>query len=462
MVDGADRAVGRGVVGADGLAFGSASGSAQPRRSESATPPAEATANKPAGQRWYRRERAEGRLGSDPHPSTHRGRAGRGGRRAGEPDAGLWFRLVDRDRRLLVLLAEHKVLTTNQIAAIEFLSVRRAQDRLRHLRELGMVFAFRESYLRGGTSQTRFALGYLGARVIAAQRAEKPPSPKAYTESLERLALWPKLDHQLGVNDFFCALAARRNPARLREAGRSDEVSGLTQWWSEHRCTEFFWKYLGGGRDARLRPDGYGCWEEHGRTVRFFLEHDTGTESLAKVTNKLDDYAAFPTGAFGVLLFSVHSARREHALRVALRRALPGGDPGFVIATAARDGNTFRNTDGPAGPVWGLWTPAGGDSVPRRHRLAELPQRGPSVAHRASNASQPLNEAAFDSNDREMSRLINTPQPEPAHPAGYGDDDDDLDDMTLYDDTDDDDVYRVPTDLARPGAKRPLRTRWAA
>jgi hypothetical protein len=261
----------------------------------------------------------------------------------------LWFRLVDRDRRLLALLAEHKVLITNQIAAIEFLSVRRAQDRLRHLRELGVVFAFRESYLRSGTSQTRYALGYLGARLIAAQRAERPPAPKAYTERLERLALWPKLDHQLGVNDFFCALAAHRNPARLREAGREGEVSGLTQWWSERRCTEFFWKYQGGGRETRLRPDDHGCWEEHGRTVRFFLEHDTGTESLAKVTGKIDDYAA---DAFGVLLFSVHSTRREIALRTALRRALAGHDPGFVIATAARD-----HGHGPAGPIWGLWTP---------------------------------------------------------------------------------------------------------
>jgi len=371
----------------------------------------------------------------------------------------LWFRLVDRDRRLLALLSEHKVLTTNQIAAVEFLSVRRAQDRLRHLRELGVVFAFRASYLRGGTSQTRYALGYLGARLIAAQRAERPPAPTAYTESLERLALWPKLDHQLGVNDFFCALAAHRNPARLREEGRDGEVSGLTQWWSEKRCTEFFWKYLGGGRETRLRPDGYGCWEESARVVRFFLEHDTGTESLAKATGKIDDYAAFPTDTFGVLLFSVHSARREIALRAALRRALAGGDPGFVIATAARDGNTFGHSDGPAGPVWGLWTPQGGDSVPRRYRLAELPQRGPSVEHSASNTDQPLNEAAFDRMDPEMSRRINAPQPEPADPADFADDDDDLDDVTLYDDADDDDVYRAPAAPARPDARR---ARWAA
>lgn len=68
----------------------------------------------------------------------------------------------------------------------------------------------------GGTSQTRFALGYLGKRLIAARRAEKPPAPKAYAESLERIAQWPKLEHQLGVNDFFCGLAGHRNPARHR------------------------------------------------------------------------------------------------------------------------------------------------------------------------------------------------------------------------------------------------------
>lgn len=423
---------GRGVAGAGGLAFCAASGAAESRRSESAGPHAETSTTKPAVQRWYRRDGAEGRLRSDPHLSSHRRRGGR----AGEPDAALWFRLVDRDRRLLAVLFEHKVLTTNQIAAIEFLSVRRAQDRLRQLRELGVVFAFRESYLHGGTSQTRYALGYLGARLIAAQRAVKPPAPKAYTESLERLALWPKLDHQLGVNDFFCALAAHRNPARLHVEGREGEVSGLTHWWSEKRCTEFFWKHQN-SRETQLRPDGYGCWEDHGRTMRFFLEHDTGTESLTKVTGKIADYSAFPTDQFGVLLFSVHSSRREITLRTALHRALTGSDPGFVIATAARD---HDHPDGPAGPIWGLWTPHRDDIVPFRHRLAELPQRGPSVAHSTSNTDQPLNEAAFEHTDREMLHRIDTPQPEPGSRV-YPDDDDDLDDVDLYDSTDiDDDV----------------------
>lgn len=100
--------------------------------------------------------------------------------------------------------------------------------------------------------------------------------------------------------------------------------------------------------------------------MRFFLEHDTGTESLAKVAGKVDGYAAFPTDAFGVLLFSVHSTRREIALRAARHRAFAGSDPGFVIATSARD---HGHADGLAGPIWGLWTPQSGDNVSRRYRF---------------------------------------------------------------------------------------------
>jgi hypothetical protein len=72
-----------------------------------------------------------------------------------------------------------------------------------------------------------------------------------------------------------------------------------------------------------------------------------------------------------------------------------------------------------------------------------------------------LNEASFDPNDREILRRIDTSQHEPADPAGYADDDADLDDVTLYDDTDtDDDMYRTPVAPAWPDAQRPQR--WVA
>jgi Replication-relaxation len=126
----------------------------------------------------------------------------------GEFDPSVWFRLVERDRRLLVLLSKHRVLTTEQIAAVEFTLVRRAQDRLRILRELGMLFAFRDSFAGGGTSPNRYTLGYAGARLIAAQREQAPPTPATHQLTQERLAASPRLGHLLGVNQFFCDLIA--------------------------------------------------------------------------------------------------------------------------------------------------------------------------------------------------------------------------------------------------------------
>ncbi|MFJ9369829.1 replication-relaxation family protein [Nocardia sp. NPDC101769] len=322
--------------------------------------------------------------------------------RGGHPDAGPWFRLLDRDRRLLSLLAEHKVLTTDQIAALEFASVRRAQDRLRKLREMGMLFAFRESLYGGGTSQTRHALGYPGARLIAAQRAEKPPAPSTHAVMLERLACSLTLEHRLGINNFFTALAAHRNPTRHRDTRPSTRIEGLTQWWSERQCDNYFRIDKYNGETVQPRPDGYGCWEQGGRAVRFFLEYDTGTESLTVLARKVAVYQNFPTDDFGVLLFSLHSTRRETAARAALHKALCGYERTPVIATSARD---YSHPDDPAGPIWSLLTVQSGSTAMERLTLADLPERGPRIAHHAGFA-QPYSEAAFDPHDPEFAGIL--------------------------------------------------------
>ncbi|WP_245718309.1 replication-relaxation family protein [Nocardia miyunensis] len=138
---------------------------------------------------------------------------------------------------------------------------------------------------------------------------------------------------------------------------------------------------VGAPGEDQLHPDGYGWFEHDGRVVRFFLEYDTGTESLKTVTSKLADYQGFPTDKFGVLLFSVHSACREIGLRTALSRALGSYGPGLVIATTSRD---LSHPHGPAGPVWALWPAESGAAVTQRLRLADLPERGPRIAHHTS------------------------------------------------------------------------------
>ena len=94
-------------------------------------------------------------------------------------------------------------------------------------------------------------------------------------------------------------------------------------WWSERACT----RTLG----ALVRPDGFGRWREADRAIDFFLEYDTGSESLTKVLAKLDGYEALAaaTGRSSLVLFWLHSHRRE----TELHRKLPAG--GVPVATAS-------------------------------------------------------------------------------------------------------------------------------
>lgn len=229
----------------------------------------------------------------------------------------------------------------------------------------------------------------------------------------------PRLGHLLGVNGFFTALAghARHHP---EEVLGPDGVGGLTSWLSERRFADTF--FLTGATEAGVRPDGYGCWEAHGRAVRFFLEYDTGTESQPTLTSKLAAYTDFGTGEHGILLFSVHSARREAHLHQALTRALPGhGRPGradragLVIATTSRD---LGHPDGPAGPVWALWDPAR-TGPPRRLRLGDLPQRGPAPIHHRPAADLPFSHADYDP-DQPNPDHTDPDHTDPPHPGHVG------------------------------------------
>jgi hypothetical protein len=335
--------------------------------------------------------------------SSSSARPAAGTQRAGVPDSRLWWRLTDRDRLIVSLLAEHQVLTTDQLAAVAFGSVRRAQDRLARLAGMGVLWRFRFSLAAGGTSPAHYALGYVGARLAAAARSAAPPRPAAWQQRLERLAESPQLRHRLGANGVFIDLAgyARTHPDQV--AG-PDGVGGVTMWWPPERAARFFVAYPGAGEQTVLRPDGYGCWEAAGRVVRFFLEYDTGTESHTVLADKLAAYTDVPAARFGILAFTVGSRRREANLHRALRAALGPTGPELVIATMSRD---HGHPDGPAGPVWTLWTPdRPSPAGARRHRLAELPQRGPRIAHHDGLAGQPYSQAAFSEADPEVVALI--------------------------------------------------------
>jgi hypothetical protein len=262
-------------------------------------------------------------------------------RRAAGP-LDVFGRLTERDRFLCRVLWEHRVLTTEQICDLCFTGLVTAQHRLVALYRLGVLDRFRPLRPTGSESW-RYTLGPMGAALVAAERGVEAPRPSVLRDRVVALAAGQRTSHTLGVNGFFCA---------LHKAARERPGAEVVAWWSERRCAAE-WGEL-------VRPDVYGIWGEDGRRVEFFLEHDTGSEPLSRVAQKLAGYRdlAEADGAARPVLFWLATPGREPALR----RALTGTT--LPVATAVVGAGS------PAGAVWLV----AGEQVPRR-RLAELSGR---------------------------------------------------------------------------------------
>ncbi|MGF7235279.1 MAG: replication-relaxation family protein [Frankia sp.] len=108
----------------------------------------------------------------------------------------------------------------------------------------------------------------------------------------------------------------------------------------------------------KVEPDGYGLWADGGARVGFLLEHDTGTETVGRLVEKLAGYDARPLGM--VVLFHLPSTARETHLHRLARRPRR-----WPVATTAAD-LVAASPHGLGGPVW---LPLG---APDRRRLIDL------------------------------------------------------------------------------------------
>jgi hypothetical protein len=277
------------------------------------------------------------------------GRPRAGGRLARSPQlaADLAARLTARDRWLLRMLHEHRVLTTGQVTQLAFGTTRAATARLTVLYQYRAVDRFRP-LAPAGSSPLHFVLDEAGAMLLAEEDGITVGELGYRRDRAAAVALSPRLGHDTGANGVFTALSAA-----ARDSGGQ---AALERWWGERRCTATW--------GDRARPDGYGRWSEQRpgqppARVDFFLEYDAGTEPLTRVVAKLAGYAALAarTGITTPVLFWLPSARREAALHRRLAGPPPAGIrnadsaaqvPGVPVATAT----AAASPEGPAGAVW--------------------------------------------------------------------------------------------------------------
>jgi hypothetical protein len=277
---------------------------------------------------------------------------------SGKPDPlAVYRRLTPRDRLLLSWLAEHYLLSTDQIHRALFSALRTAQMRLTILHRLQVLHRFAWAAADGGPETSYlYTLGPVGLRrhpnAFSDPDNLKLKAPRSSTERAERIVHSRRLAHLLGVNQFFVDLHAH---------ARTTGDAALLRWWSEQHATAAYNKAKipsDGRRSAKIFPDGHGVWRAGGATTGFFLEHDRDTEDLARVVRKLSGYERLARyGPRYPVLLWVPSERRE----TSLLRILHGVPTLMPVATAV-------HSDNPAGPVWALT-----DDPFRRRHLHELP-----------------------------------------------------------------------------------------
>jgi hypothetical protein len=268
------------------------------------------------------------------------------------PDPGatlpyLLFRTTPRDRWLLAMVAEHRVLTAGHITALAYGTLRSANRRLATLTRLKLVERFRANPDRDGTEPYRYILGPAGALLVAAAHDLTPKQFGYDRAKLHRQAYRADLPHTLGCNNLLVALAAVH---RTRPDHR------LTVWWDQDSCIPVWGDVI--------RPDAYAVHaapDSHATSTEcaFFFEYDTGTESLTQLAGKLRGYTRHGDayGGHRPVLIHLPDPAREHAFHARITATTPCPLP-VATATDARLADA-------------VWRPA--DATEHRLALTDLP-----------------------------------------------------------------------------------------
>lgn len=228
-------------------------------------------------------------------------------------------RLTQRDRWLMRLVWRHRVLTTDQLAALGFGSYNTAKQRLATLHQLRALDRIRPWRPHAGSPPWHYVLDQPGAEILAAEDNRTLRDMGYRRDRALAMVNSSTLGHTLGTNQVFIDL---HTTAWTR-----------LQWWTESECAEL-WGDI-------VRPDGAGRFSTDNRSVDFFLEYDTGTERLRRLSDKLDAYAELAQlSPGGIVLLYLPTHRREAHIRQLL-----GSHPPVVVATATHDAH-------PSEAVW--------------------------------------------------------------------------------------------------------------
>lgn len=252
--------------------------------------------------------------------------------------------LSDRDRLVLLRLAEHRYLTSRQLQAFAFThhesaasAARVCRRVLARLADEGLIRSLprRVGGLRAGSSATVWQLTPSGARLL-------DPEARSYRTHEPSFRF---LGHCLAVADDRLA---------LQNVVGCGDVEAVTV----HVEPVCWRRFSGLGGETRwLQPDLSACIQGAAYEDRWFIETDCGTESLNTLLRKCRQYEDYRTsgqeqtehGVFPLVVWIMHGSgsrggERKHRLARSLGRSgtftpglfrvvLPDELPGLLLGT---------------------------------------------------------------------------------------------------------------------------------
>jgi Replication-relaxation len=184
--------------------------------------------------------------------------------------------LTGRDREIALVLYDQQLLTTAQLQLLFFASRRRAQDRLLFLYRNRVVDRFfPPSPFGAGKPEAHWLLDEAGAILVAAMLGVE--RKQLGWRRRDDWASHPQLAHRLEANRFVTDLIA----ATLRES-----TIGVSAWYSSREAAA----RLGNQQTGDLRPDTGFLLDVPTGAIECVLEWDRGTETQARLTEKLYGY----------------------------------------------------------------------------------------------------------------------------------------------------------------------------
>jgi len=277
--------------------------------------------------------------------------------------------LTARDIAILMALRQYRYLDLDQIRAIFFRSLRRAQARARWLSQHHLIIRWAASDI--STLHRRpsvFCLSPRGAGVLAA--CMKQPSRGHVDYARHARDHCFHIVHDPEANEFFIELAAAAAP--LHDAG-------LYHWVGDEDCRRLYRV-----RGSDLAPDGWGRLLTPAGDVIFFLEWDRGTESPARIAAKVSGYlthfADKPSPELNHVLFVAPGPARGASIRATVDRLLPSGSCSFWVTHIE-----LLSKIGSLGPIW-CRTEGDADD---RTSILELPAHSRSLRTVAHSIGKP-------------------------------------------------------------------------